>query len=162
MGNVQPLDFGLFSSPTELKEFSIMKILGIVQEAINSSDHNIPRLLERIEDEIKGTKAQPFYEALCEHFKEKFGPQKQVDQIVQKFSELIAQAGERIRNNESLEDMKAPRNRKTVHRGYQCGKCGVSPIVGVRYYCPECMMDMCESCEDKHDPRHEILKPRLN
>lgn len=37
-----------------------------------------------------------------------------------------------------------------IHDGITCSLCSVSPIVGARYYCASCDMDICESCEPEH------------
>ena len=43
---------------------------------------------------------------------------------------------------------------KTEHIGYVCDRCGVSPIIGVRWVCAECplddcQIDLCTRCVDK-------------
>jgi len=47
-----------------------------------------------------------------------------------------------------------------VHKGFACGLCRVSPIVGVRYMCSQCGLHICEACEARgtHDTRHSRLK----
>eukprot|EP00698_Gefionella_okellyi_P008563 TRINITY_DN2128_c0_g1_i1.p1 TRINITY_DN2128_c0_g1~~TRINITY_DN2128_c0_g1_i1.p1 ORF type:complete len:134 (+),score=3.74 TRINITY_DN2128_c0_g1_i1:158-559(+) len=47
-----------------------------------------------------------------------------------------------------------------VHSGFACAFCNMSPIVGVRYLCTQCGLDLCEACEllEKHPPTHTRLK----
>jgi hypothetical protein len=50
-----------------------------------------------------------------------------------------------------------------VHTGVTCDGCRVSPIVGTRFKCTECVnFDLCETCEQKqqHDVAHPLLKMR--
>jgi hypothetical protein len=47
------------------------------------------------------------------------------------------------------------------HFGYSCDRCGMTPIVGIRYKCTTCPdFDLCSACEalDLHDPKHLFLK----
>jgi len=50
----------------------------------------------------------------------------------------------------------------TVHSGYTCDGCNVTPIVGVRYRCTKCDdFDLCEKCEatpNKHPADHTLIK----
>src|SRR5262249_7878650 len=43
-----------------------------------------------------------------------------------------------------------------------CDVCKAKPIVGVRFKCVQCSgdnsFDVCEGCEAKHDPSHNLLK----
>lgn len=63
-----------------------------------------------------------------------------------------------------VDESKAPIvEEPAVHSGYTCGFCHVSPISGVRYFCPTCQLSLCEICEGnngggKHDESHEITK----
>ena len=41
-----------------------------------------------------------------------------------------------------------------------CEHCSVSPIVGIRYYCPECAVSFCEVCENQTDHPHDMYKMR--
>ena len=49
-----------------------------------------------------------------------------------------------------------------VHHGFSCSECQVRgrPIVGVRFQCVQCQIDLCEACEafGSHDPTHSRLK----
>jgi len=50
---------------------------------------------------------------------------------------------------------------KTVHRGYTCDGCEVSPIVGIRYKCsgrPD--YDLCEKCEATTETPYPMIKIR--
>lgn len=42
-------------------------------------------------------------------------------------------------------------NCSTVHAGYTCGLCSVTPIVGFRYFCTICKISVCEACEPSHE-----------
>jgi DNA primase large subunit len=46
------------------------------------------------------------------------------------------------------------------HIGYTCDTCKQSPIVGPRYQCIGCTVDvnLCASCEAIHDPAHPKAK----
>lgn len=46
------------------------------------------------------------------------------------------------------------------HEGIQCFHCNVLNIVGWRYLCVQCGINLCESCEleGKHDIGHPLLK----
>eukprot|EP01114_Cavostelium_apophysatum_P019302 TRINITY_DN6183_c0_g1_i1.p1 TRINITY_DN6183_c0_g1~~TRINITY_DN6183_c0_g1_i1.p1 ORF type:complete len:121 (-),score=5.55 TRINITY_DN6183_c0_g1_i1:41-403(-) len=49
------------------------------------------------------------------------------------------------------------------HDGYVCDRCGMNPIVGLRYKCSTCPdFDLCSGCEslDLHDAKHLFLKIR--
>ena len=54
-----------------------------------------------------------------------------------------------------LQDMSAIK-----HDKIQCQTCSVSPIIGVRYQCVQCNIDICEKCEFRclHDLSHQRLK----
>ncbi|CAF0763691.1 unnamed protein product [Rotaria sordida] len=47
-----------------------------------------------------------------------------------------------------------------IHLNIRCASCFVSPIVGVRYQCMTCKINLCEKCEflGLHDILHERLK----
>ena len=40
----------------------------------------------------------------------------------------------------------------------QCSNCGASPIIGVRYKCSECEINLCDGCEDKAYHLHPMFK----
>lgn len=40
-------------------------------------------------------------------------------------------------NNESI---------VVVHIGFKCDKCSMDPIIGIRYSCTTCKVDICEGC----------------
>eukprot|EP01121_Diplochlamys_sp_Union-15-3_P014428 TRINITY_DN4594_c0_g1_i4.p1 TRINITY_DN4594_c0_g1~~TRINITY_DN4594_c0_g1_i4.p1 ORF type:complete len:228 (-),score=30.16 TRINITY_DN4594_c0_g1_i4:36-719(-) len=53
-----------------------------------------------------------------------------------------------------------------VHRGTSCNICEVSPIIGARYRCINCIsFDICSKCEEKiseiHDNKHLFLKIKV-
>ena len=48
-----------------------------------------------------------------------------------------------------------------VHSGFKCGICrSGKDIVGIRYQCVQCQLDICESCEfsGAHEPTHVRMK----
>lgn len=50
---------------------------------------------------------------------------------------------------------------KAVHERYTCDRCGVNPIVGIRYHCsvrPD--YDLCEKCEAASEAPHPMIKIR--
>ena len=50
-------------------------------------------------------------------------------------------------------------NDQIIHDRFTCDGCGVNPIVGPRYHCPECNnFDYCEKCEDSLSHPHSFLK----
>ena len=51
-------------------------------------------------------------------------------------------------------------NRSALRHEARCGFCAVQPIVGFRYQCALCMVDLCEACEFKgvHDSTHPRMK----
>ncbi len=42
----------------------------------------------------------------------------------------------------------------------KCFGCEISPIIGYRYFCTQCAVSLCESCEQqgKHEVSHALLK----
>ena len=52
----------------KLKEFQMLKVVGVVQKQINSMDHDIPGLMREIEEQVKGTKAEPFLNKVKDYF----------------------------------------------------------------------------------------------
>ena len=47
----------------------------------------------------------------------------------------------------------------TTHPNIECDKCGIFPIVGVRYKCCVCKnFDFCERCEEQVDHEHPFIK----
>ena len=68
-------------------------------------------------------------------------------QLPDMFTELI-----QAKNVYSVEDMKPQ---------FECSNCGVKPIVGIRYACPECKnFNFCADCEDSVKHEHYLLKIR--
>ena len=51
-------------------------------------------------------------------------------------------------------------NRDGAKHAVQCAACGTKRLVGYRFACVVCMIDLCEACEAKgvHDPTHTRLK----
>jgi hypothetical protein len=47
-----------------------------------------------------------------------------------------------------------------IHPQTKCSSCSTSPIVGIRYTCSKCGIDLCERCEfiGVHDPTHQRIK----
>ena len=47
-----------------------------------------------------------------------------------------------------------------AHEGRKCDNCFVENMVGYRYQCVQCQLDLCVSCETKgvHDPCHHRSK----
>ncbi len=47
-----------------------------------------------------------------------------------------------------------------IHSNTRCVYCSVSPIIGIRYQCVPCGMNLCEKCEflGLHDISHKCLK----
>jgi len=47
-----------------------------------------------------------------------------------------------------------------IHAQNRCSSCSTSPIVGIRYNCTVCGIDLCERCEfiGIHDPSHKRIK----
>ncbi len=47
-----------------------------------------------------------------------------------------------------------------IHSNISCASCSVTPIVGVRYQCTTCNINLCEKCEflSLHDISHQRLK----
>jgi hypothetical protein len=47
-----------------------------------------------------------------------------------------------------------------IHPQTKCSSCSTLPIVGIRYNCPLCGIDLCERCEfiGVHDPGHQRIK----
>jgi len=55
----------------------------------------------------------------------------------------------------------ASKNPPVVHTNVKCDKCGIVPIVGIRYKCSVCEdYDLCEQCERKFGHEHATLKIR--
>jgi len=60
---------------------------------------------------------------------------------------------------------------KVIHKNVICDLCGMSPIIGVRYKCAECIdYDLCESCEaieesdfsrSPHKANHTLYKMKV-
>jgi len=51
-------------------------------------------------------------------------------------------------------------NRDGLKHAVKCDACGTKRLVGYRYACVVCMINLCEACEAKgvHDPNHTRLK----
>lgn len=47
-----------------------------------------------------------------------------------------------------------------VHRGFSCGVCRRNPIMGFRFLCSQCGLNLCQACEYQglHDVRHTRLR----
>jgi len=68
---------------------------------------------------------------------------------------------------ESLRDIvreelqkKSQTSRVLVKHEAQCSECSQYPILGVRYYCAECELSLCEDCEEQTDHQHDMFKLR--
>ena len=51
-----------------------------------------------------------------------------------------------------------------IHRNSKCSLCSLTPIIGIRYQCTICRLDLCEKCEflclhDISHPRMKIILP---
>lgn len=57
------------------------------------------------------------------------------------------------RNNERKLD-------SSQHFGVHCGTCYQSPIIGIRYKCSICNLNLCSACEEKADHDHPFYKVR--
>eukprot|EP01051_Picozoa_sp_SAG22_P000357 SAG22_NODE_8_length_37215_cov_120.960351_25_plen_285_part_00 len=55
----------------------------------------------------------------------------------------------------------AAKRDSTSHPGYQCDKCEVEPIVGVRYTLESDDYDLCQSCFDGLDHRSPLVNTKL-
>jgi len=52
---------------------------------------------------------------------------------------------------------------KVIHHGIKCNKCGMNPIVGIRYKCMECdNFNFCENCEENVGHPHLFYKIKKN
>lgn len=51
-------------------------------------------------------------------------------------------------------------NIRVEHPNVSCSNCLMLPIVGIRYKCSECSMNLCESCEVSTDHEHSFFKIR--
>ena len=53
-----------------------------------------------------------------------------------------------------------------IHLDCECEKCGINPIIGVRYFCDYCKINLCNICEGNgNEHPHDLLKlryPRIN
>ena len=50
-----------------------------------------------------------------------------------------------------------------IHHGIKCNKCGMNPIVGIRYKCMECdNFNFCENCEENVGHPHLFYKIKKN
>ncbi|CAG9315821.1 unnamed protein product [Blepharisma stoltei] len=47
---------------------------------------------------------------------------------------------------------------QVIHDGIECGNCKVEPVVGVLYHCMECNYFLCETCEDRVEHSHPLIK----
>lgn len=109
-------------------------ILTVIQDHINSGNHDIPRLITEIESRVKGTKGESFFNSLRSFFRVSVGSELIVNRIVQKMSELIANVSEKITKKQvDFEELRRPRNRKTIHDGHSCSGCAMNPIIGIRF-----------------------------
>ena len=51
-----------------------------------------------------------------------------------------------IYNNEKNEDKKN-KKKEIIHKGFKCGFCNMTPIIGIRYKCNGCSsFNLCEKC----------------
>lgn len=55
-----------------------------------------------------------------------------------------------------IPSLRASMKPELIHEGVVCSICSVTPIVGPRYYCNQCNMDICEVCEPDH--MHNLIK----
>lgn len=55
--------------------------------------------------------------------------------------------------------LKTNENELIVNKGIICSKCGIFPIIGMRYKCPICIdINYCEKCHNNYNHYHPLIK----
>eukprot|EP01121_Diplochlamys_sp_Union-15-3_P008891 TRINITY_DN2390_c0_g2_i1.p1 TRINITY_DN2390_c0_g2~~TRINITY_DN2390_c0_g2_i1.p1 ORF type:complete len:419 (-),score=18.24 TRINITY_DN2390_c0_g2_i1:26-1282(-) len=66
-----------------------------------------------------------------------------------------------IENEDDAKNHILVQNRSPLVHNFQCTGCMKGPIVGIRYFCPRCKVNLCEDCENtglKHTREHSVQK----
>ena len=86
--------------------------------------------------------------------------EKEYDNIINQISQKI------INSNLNISNLEQNSN-QIEHKGIQCKKCFINPIIGLRYKCVECNdYNLCQKCEEEnakkgfHDSEHNFIKIR--
>ncbi|CAI2371686.1 unnamed protein product [Moneuplotes crassus] len=77
------------STTPDLKDFNILGLLKVIEDAINAECYDIEILLGKIYFYCKGTKAEPFLVKLKEYFEQKYNPAQNISKLIKKFGSIF-------------------------------------------------------------------------